>query len=114
MMDKHGNLLTSDEAISNRAVEVYSERLSNNNIQSNFEEFEKDTNTLCELRLNISKKKTTKAWTLEELKLAIKQLHNNRSRDPEGFMNELFKEKVVGDDLLEAVLKLMNMIKEKQ
>ena len=53
MMDKHGNLLTSDEAISNRAVEVYSERLSNNKIQSNLKEFEKDTNTLCELGLNI-------------------------------------------------------------
>ena len=106
--------ITSDEAISNRAVEVYSERLSNNKIQSNFEEFEKDTNTLCEIRLKISKTKTTKAWTLEELKLAIKQLQNNKSRDPEGFINEIFKEKVAIYDLLEAVLKLMIMIKEKQ
>ena len=46
--------------------------------------------------------------------LAIMHLQNNKSRDPEGFINEIFKEKVAGDDLLEAVIKLINMTKEKQ
>ena len=53
MMDKHGNILISDDAISNRALEVYSERLSNNKIPSHFAEYEKDVNTLCEIRLKI-------------------------------------------------------------
>ena len=53
MMDKHGDILTSDDAISNRALEVYSESLSNNNIPSHFADYEKDVNTLCEIRLKI-------------------------------------------------------------
>ena len=85
MLDKQGNLLTSDESITNRALEVYSERLANNKIKPHLEEFENDTNTLCEIRLKISKKKTTDPWSIEDLKLALKHLKKDKSRDPEGF-----------------------------
>ena len=51
---------------------------------------------------------------MEDLKLALKQLHKDRSADPDGFINELFKEAVAGDDLLLAILKLMNKIKTTQ
>ena len=50
---------------------------------------------------------------MDDLKLALKQLGKEKSRDPEGFNNELFKEEVAGEDLLLAVLKLMNLIKNK-
>ena len=53
-------------------------------------------------------------WTKDDLKDALKQLGNAKSRDPEGHINELFKESVAGSDLFEAVLKLMNLIKSKQ
>ena len=36
---------------------------------------------------------------MDDLKLALKQLGKEKSRDPEGFNNELFKEEVAGDDL---------------
>ena len=51
---------------------------------------------------------------MEDLKLALKQLKRDKARDPEGFINEIFKEQVAGVDLLSAVLKLMNMVKTKQ
>ena len=51
---------------------------------------------------------------MEDPKVALKQLKDNKSRDPEGFSNELFKESVAGEDLLTAVLKLMNLIKTSQ
>ena len=114
MNDKHGNLLTSDDAIKDRALEAYKERLSKNQMHDNLKEFEKDTDTLCEIRLNISKNNTTDDWTMEDLKVALKQLKDNKSRDPEGFSNELFKESVAGEDLLTAILKLMNLIKTSQ
>ena len=49
---------------------------------------------------------------MSDLDEAIKQLDNNKSRDAEGFANEVFKN--AGRDLLEAVLALMNLIKETQ
>ena len=41
----------------------------------------------------------------------LKQLGKDKARDPEGLTNELFKEGVAGDDLLKAILMLMNLIK---
>ena len=38
-------------------------------------------------------------------------MKNNKSRDPNGMMNELFKEGFIGQDLREALLQLFNSIK---
>ena len=51
---------------------------------------------------------------MSDLKEVLKNLGNDKCRDPEGMVNEIFKETVAGSDLLEAVLKLMNMMKKKQ
>ena len=55
MMDKTGNLLTSDKALQKRAIEVYAERLEGNEIMSHLKNLEDDVNTLCEIRVKISK-----------------------------------------------------------
>jgi hypothetical protein len=51
---------------------------------------------------------------MEDLKEVLKHLDRDKSRDPEGYANEIFRDEVAGSDLLEALLKLMNMIKTKQ
>ena len=51
---------------------------------------------------------------MEDLKEVLKQLGKDKSRDPEGLANKKFKEDVAGFNLLDALLKLMNMIKTKQ
>ena len=45
---------------------------------------------------------------------AIKSLKNHKSGDAFGYINELFKPSVIGIDLKEGILKLMNKIKETQ
>ena len=112
MLDKYDNLLTSDSAIQNRALEVFTERLDNNKISPALKDLENDTNELCKMRLKASKKNRSDPWTISDLEEALKQLDNNKSRDAEGFANELFKN--AGSDLLGAVLKLMNLIKYTQ
>ena len=112
MQDKHGNLLTSDEAIKERAIEVFSERLENNTIRPHLKDLEDDTNDLCEIRLNLAKNNTTNPWTMEDLDEALKHLDNGKSRDADGLANEIFK--VAGDDLKIAVLNLMILIKKGQ
>ena len=114
MNDKHGNLISSDKALKERALEVYKERLSGNKIEKHLEELERDTNLLCEIRVKTSQRNKTQAWTMDDLKDVLKQLGNDKSRDPEGYINEIFKESVAGSDLLEATLKIMNLIKKKQ
>ena len=52
--------------------------------------------------------------TTEDINQAVKDLGNNKSRDAQGLANELFKDDVAGTDLKLAILKLMNLIKERQ
>ena len=114
MQDKHENLLTTNKAIQERVVEVFRERLAANPMKDHLKEFEAQTNKLCEERLKSCKFIKTDPWDEDDLKEALKHLDKDNSRDPEGLANELFKESVAGSDLLKAVLKQMNLIKEKQ
>ena len=114
MLDKKGNHLTSDKAISERAVEVYVDRLEGNKIKPHLNEMEKDVNKLCEKRLKETKLNKSKPWTLDNLNEAIKSLDRNKSRDALGMANELLKEEAAGTDLKLAILKLMNLIKDRQ
>ena len=51
MLDEHDNILTTNKAIQERAVEVFSKRLEANPIEKHLEQFEAETNQLCEERL---------------------------------------------------------------
>ena len=112
MKDEKGNLLTSDKAILDLGLKTFKERLEPNQIEPNLEQFEKETNEVCEIRLKLSKNNKTVPWTMDNLKNVLKQLDNDKSRDSDGFANEIFK--VAGEDLFQAVLKLMNIIKTRQ
>ena len=63
--------------------------------------------TLEELR-----NKKTAPWNLSELKIALKSFKNNKTADPHGMINELFKSSCGGSDLEESLLLLYNGIKE--
>ena len=114
MLDKSGNLLTSDQASLKIALEVFEKRLQGNEMKADLKVLEHDVNMLCEIRVNLTKSNKTEPWTMEDLIDVLKHLENGKCRDPEGYANKLFKEATAGSDLLLGVLKLMNMIKKKQ
>ena len=51
---------------------------------------------------------------MSQLEVVLKSLKMNKSRDPHGYANELFRIDVAGDDLKKAILLLMNRIKNEQ
>ena len=114
MLDKEGNLLTSDESIEKRALEVYTKRLEGNKMVDNLKDLEIDTNNLCKNRLKLCKKNKSEPWDLDDLKIVLKELGRDKSRDADGYANELFMLSVAGDDLQLALLKMLNVIKDKQ
>ena len=67
MNDSEGNLITSDKALKEMALKVYSERLEGNKIEHHLEDLESDTNLLCELRVKVSKENKTQPWIMEDL-----------------------------------------------
>ena len=67
---------------------------------------------LFKLRLKLSKTRKSQPWTLEHLDMALKGLKNDKARDPNGLVNEIFKDGVAGKDLKKSLLKMLNRIRE--
>ena len=58
--------------------------------------------------------KKTKLWSIEELDRVLKSLKNNKTRDPQGLVNEIFKPGIIGEDVKLGILELLNCIKTEQ
>ena len=71
----------------------------------------KERERLCQERVQIASTDKSAPWTLEDLEVVLKELKCNKSRDPLGFSNELFKYDILGEDLKNVLLHIMNRIK---
>ena len=114
MVDDVGNIVTSAKAIEALALETYSKRLENRKIKDGLENHKKDKENLCKLRLEMTGKNRTSEWSMNQLEVVLKYLKKNKSRDPFGYSNDLFRIDVAGDNLKDAILILMNRIKAEQ
>ena len=109
-----GNLLTSSENILEAAVNVYSRRLENRPMKDGLKHIKVSKEILCSKLLKVAGNTKTPSWKMKDLEKVLKDLKKQKSRDPMGFANDIFRSEVAGDDLKEAILKLMNKIKEEQ
>ena len=63
-------------------------------------------------RLTYVKSVKSLQFSMEELTVTLKNLTSGKSRDPENLVAEIFKEGVIGDNLKESILIMMNRIKD--
>ena len=68
---------------------------------------------LFELKLALASTNKTSPWTMNQLEFVLKNLKNGKSRDPKGWVNELFKSDIAGEKLKVSMLMMFNKIKEK-
>ena len=66
------------------------------------------------MKLKLAASKRSSPWCMADLEKAPKDLKINKSRDPEGLINELFKINVIGDDLKRSWLVMLNSLKYEQ
>ena len=111
MLDDKGNLITTSAALDKLVLDLYRERLKSHQIKESLKLHEIQREELCKKRLEEAQKNKTPDWTLEDLELVLQQLKNNKSRDPLGFANKVFKPENAGTDLKLALLKISNNIK---
>ena len=114
MLDEHGNLVTSPKALEDLLLKQYKERLQTLKIKEGLKVHQMQRESLCKERLIETQQFKTPDWSISDLEKVLKQLQNNKSRDPMGLANELFKPINAGEDLKIATLKLMNEIKRTQ
>ena len=112
MADEYGNLVTAAAGIKKLASDHYRKVLENKPMKEGLEQVQKDKEELSALRLDIATKEKSPPWDMTDLENVLKKLKNNKSRDPLGNANELFKPEVAGDDLKLAILLLVNRIKD--
>ena len=105
-------MISAARALKQLYLEHYKQRLAHRDIRIEYRENYDKKVRLWQLRSERLKVKVTDDWSVQELRQAIKLLRNNKSRDPSGLLNELFKYPVIGKDLEAAILKLINGIKE--
>ena len=111
--DAQGNLITSSRALKKLYLDTYINRLSPNPEEIEMEELNSLKEQLWIYRQKQLKQKKSRPWTMEELEKALSDLKSNKTRDPHGLLNEIFKKNFAGQNLKEGLLNLMNMIKDK-
>ena len=114
MMDDKGNLVTNTETIKDMAVKAYEHRLRNRPMKEGMENIKDEKEKLAHKVMEAARNNKTDPWDMCDLEIVLAKLKNNKSRDPHGLVNELFKEETAGDDLKLAILHLMNRIKDEQ
>ena len=111
---KSGNLLTSNEKINEAALNVFKERLKNTEIKEHLKPLKDAKEKLCEKVLKVAAANKTPPWTMKDLEVVLKNLKKQKARDPYDLANDIFRSEVAGDDLKEAILSMMNRIKQEQ
>ena len=87
--DCDGKLVTSHQQLKELYLNTFLHRLRSRPMKKEYLRFLKEK--LWSKRLEYSKRKKTKDWKMESLDKVLKSLKNNKSRDPHGFVNEIFK-----------------------
>ena len=66
---------------------------------------------LFDSRLKLSECSKSEPWEMKDLEHVLNALKNDKARDPNGWVNEIFKEGVAGQNLKASMLELFNKIK---
>jgi exonuclease III len=114
MVDNEENLVTDVEKIKEMAAKAYEHRLRNRPMKEGMEDIKQAKENVADKVLEAARTIKTDPWDMDNLDTVLKNLKKNKSRDPHGLINELFKEETAGDDLKKALLNLMNRIKNEQ
>ena len=89
-------------------METFTYRLQ----KESYSELSELQESLLRKRLLISRFRKTPQWTEKDVLAVMKTLKTNKSKDPHGMINELFKLPNAGSDLIKSITVLMNRIKD--
>ena len=109
--DCDGKIITAQSELKKLYLETFVHRLRHRPVSVKYQYLKKLKEELCFKRIRYAKRHKTQPWTLSEMRKTLRKLKDNKSRDPHGLLNELFKPGVIGKDLEISLLKLLNKVK---
>ena len=109
--DVNGMIITSHEDLKTLYLDTFVHRLRPRPIRQEYFDLFLLKEELCELRLRCSSLNKSALWTRAHLDKVLSSLKKNKSRDPHGMVNELFKPGIAGEKLVSSLLIMLNKIK---
>ena len=103
---------TDHEELKHLYLETYKNRMRNRPIKEKLCDIKNMKNNLFNTRLILASENRSKDWELKDLEAALNSLKPNKSRDPHGWVNELFTNGVAGHNLKLSLLNMFNTIKK--
>ena len=103
-VDSSGQLITSPNLLKDLYLRTYSERLSHRLMKTQYEDILEMKTELWQMVLETCKSVKSEQWKMPEMEKVLKNLKTNKTRDPIGLINELFKPGCAGEGLKQAVL----------
>ena len=112
--NRRGQIISEPNALKLLLAKEYKERLRARPVRPDFDDSEILKQEIFKMKLKIAASKKSNPWTMQNLDKALSDLKIGRSRDPEGLINEIFKNNVIGNDLKKSLLLMFNNIKNNQ
>ena len=109
-----GKIVSGPREIKEVLAKEYKDRLRSRPIRPDLKDMDERKNKIFDMKLKIAEDNPSQDWNMGDLEKALADLKNNKSRDFEGLINEIFKEKVIGTDLKHSLLIMFNLLKAKK
>lgn len=112
-IDLDGKLVTNPDLLKKLYLETYVDRLRNRKMSTELLNLKNLREELFRLRLERAKLDKSPPWEMSHLDKVLSKLKPNKAMDPTGLINELFRPENIGTGLKNALLMLLNNMKEK-
>ena len=106
-----GKLVTSPRDMKNVLALEYRNRLRSRPLRPDLQLIRKNKNRIFKMKMALANSRKTVEWKMEDLEKALNNLKKKKARDSEGFLNEIFKLDVIGENLKTSLLILFNKLK---
>ena len=107
-----GRLISSPKELLQTLKKEYTDRLRPRKCKHELQEHMSLVHETTKLKLEKAWKNKSPAFDIIELDKAISDLNTGKARDPSGLCSEIFKRNVMGANLKESLLNMLNLIKE--
>ena len=107
-----GKVITNPKEKKKVTLAHFKHRMRKRPVKENVLEEIEENNKLFNKRLEESKKKKSPPFDMNELQDVLNSLKTGKSKDPDDYIREIFKDGVLGEDMKISILMMMNRMKE--
>ena len=108
-----GKIITNPEEKKTVTLNHFQNRMRKRKVVKEEEEAININEKIFEKRVVEAKRNKTPDFNMEKLENVLKGLKTGKSKDNDNYCYELFKDNVIGSDLKQSILQMMNKIKQK-